>query len=119
MQKNLILLDTIAELSASISQQQHYINLENLVNPQQLGVANFWDPVDMDVSQPITLYHFASAKRVNAISRSIEKWMTDQHYPLPANWTYSQLAKDIIGEPAGDHLVHLCDVLKDLTLYGY
>lgn len=35
-----------------------------------------------------------------------------------ANWTYSRLAKDIIGEPAGD-LVHLCDVLKDLTMYGY
>ena len=44
--------------------------------------------------------------------------MTDHHFPLPDNWTYSQLAKDIIGEPAGD-LVHLCDILKDLTMYGY
>ena len=44
--------------------------------------------------------------------------MTDHHFPLPENWTYSQLAKDIIGEPAGN-LVHLCDLLKDLTMYGY
>lgn len=44
--------------------------------------------------------------------------MTDHHFPLPKDWTYNQLAKDIIGEPAGD-LVHLCDILKDPTIYGY
>lgn len=69
-------------------------------------------------NQAITLSHFASRKILNAIAKSFEKIMTEQHLALPANWTYSRLAKDIFGEPAGD-LVHLCDVLKDLTMYGY
>ncbi|KAK7305837.1 hypothetical protein VNO77_43749 [Canavalia gladiata] len=44
--------------------------------------------------------------------------MTNHHFSLPDNWTYSQLARDIIGEPAGN-LMHLCDVLKDLTITSH
>lgn len=83
---------------------------------------NFVDPMGINVGQPgdqpITLSHFASDQIQNAIRNSIKKLMSDHHFPLPDNWTYSQLTKEIIGEPAGD-LVHLCDILKDLTMYGY
>ena len=111
MNNQLILLETIRDFSAGISQQQDHINLDNLVNPLIMDVGQ-------PENQPITLSHFASEKIVNAIARSVEKLMNEHNFPLPANWTSSQLAKDIIGEPAED-LVHLCDVLKDLTVYGF
>ena len=124
MDNKLILLDTIKGLSSGIAQQEQHFHLDSLINPLILNpdVNNFVDAVGMNVGQPVnppvTLSHFASNKILDAISKSIEKLMTDHHFPLPDNWTYSQLAKDIIGEPAGDP-VHLCEILKDLTMYGY
>ena len=115
-------METIRALSEGLSQQQQHFDLDNLVNPVIMDVDNFGDPVGINVghpeNQPITLSQFAARKMLYAIAKSVEKIMTDHNFPLPANWTYSRLAKDIIGEPAGD-LVHLCDVLKDLTMYGY
>lgn len=122
MDNRLILLETLKGLSAGISQQEQHFHLDNLINPIILNPDRNVDPVGMNVAQPenpqLTLSQFASHKFLNAIAKSIEKLMTDHHFPLPENWTYSQLARDIIGEPAGD-LVHLGDVLRDLTVYGF
>ena len=80
MEKKLILLDTIRDLSAGISQQEQHFHLDNLMNPLILNpdVNNLVDPVGMNVgqpeNQPITLSHFASDKILNAISKSIEKY---------------------------------------------
>ncbi|KAK7344696.1 hypothetical protein VNO77_14623 [Canavalia gladiata] len=124
MNNMIILLERIRELSAGISQQEHHIQMETLMNPLilNLDVNNLVGPRGMNVgqpgNQPITLENFASERLLHAISRNIEKLTTDHHFPLLDNWTYSQLERDIIGEPTGN-LMHLCDVLEDLTMYGY
>ena len=116
MENQLILHQTIETICQGISQQQMAFENENLVNPLLPNVDNPANPV-VD-HQPKTLSHFASRRILYAIEKSLEKLMTYHNFPLPANWTYSGLANDIVGEPAGD-LVHLCEILKDLTMYGY
>lgn len=75
-----------------------------ILNPD---VNNLVDPVGMNVGQPenqaITLSHFASDKIRNAIAKSIEKLMADHHFPLPENWTYTQLAKGYYWRTGGVH----------------
>ena len=54
MNNQLILLETIRDFSAGISQQQDHINLDNLVNPliPNPDVNNLVDPMGINVGQP-------------------------------------------------------------------
>lgn len=119
MEKKLILLDTIQTLCNGISQQQTFFENDQLRNPLLPNVDNPGNPVvpNVDNPEPVTLYHGASRKLRAAIAASIRILMNQHHFPLPQNGTYEQLADEILGQPVD--LVHLLDILKDLTTFGF
>lgn len=116
MENKLILLDTIKTLCHGISQQQTFFENDQLINPLLPNVDNPGNPVvpNVDNPEPVTLYHGASRKLRAA---SIRILMNQHHFPLPQNWTYEQLADEIIGQPVD--LVHLLDIFQDLTTFGF
>lgn len=119
MQNNLILLNTIQTLCEGISQQQTIFENDQLVSPLLPNVDNPVNPVVPNVvnPEPITLYHFASRRLRASIGASIRVLMNKHNFPLPQNWTYEQLADEIIGQPVD--LGHLFEIMKDITTYGF
>jgi hypothetical protein len=119
MENRLILLDTIQTLCHGISQQQTLIENDQLINPLLPHFDNPGNPVvpNVDNAEPITLYNGSSRKLRAAIAASIRMLMNQHHFPLPQNWTYEQLADEIIGQPVD--LVHLLDIFSDLTTFGF
>ena len=102
-----------------ISQQQNIFENDQLVSPLLPTVDNPVNPVVPNVvnPEPITLYNFASRKLRSSISTSIRILLNEHNFPLPQNWTYEQLADEIIGQPV--YLGHLFDILNDITTYGF
>ena len=130
MEKTLILLETIQTLCEGISQQETlFVNdqlvrpllphVDNPVNPVVQHVDNPVKPVvpPVDNPEPLTLYHFASRRLRASIGASIRVLMNNHNFPLPQNWTYEQLADEIIGQPAD--LGQLFDIYKEITTYGF
>lgn len=124
MKNALVLVDTLQTLCQGIEQQQQVFSNDHLVNPLLAPVMNpevapVVNPVVAPVVNPeaITLYHFASRGLRSSIGTSIRLLMNEHNFPLPANWTYELLADEIIGQPVD--LIQLCDILKDITTYGY
>lgn len=119
MENSLILIDTIQTLCEGISQQQTLFENDQLVSPLLPNVDNPVNPVVPNVVNPeaVTLYHFASRRLRASIGASIRVLMNKHSFPLPLNWTYEQLADEIIGQPVD--LVHLFDIMKDITTYGF
>lgn len=119
MDQTLILLDTIHTKCEGISQQETLFVNDNLVSPLLPNVDNPVNPVVPNVvnPEPLTLYHFASRRLRASIGASIRVLMNTHNFPLPQNWTYEQLADEIIGQPVD--LGHLFDVYKEITTYGF
>jgi hypothetical protein len=119
MQNQLILLATIQTLCDGISQQQTIFENDQLINPLLPHFDNPGNPVVPNVNnpEPVTLYHGASRKLRAAIADSIRILLNQHNFPLPQNWTYEQLADEIIGQPVD--LIHLLDILKELSTFGF
>ena len=119
MEKTLILLETIQTLCEGISQQETLFVNDQLVSPLLPHVDNPVNPVvpHVDNPEPLTLYHFASRRLRASIGASIRVLMNNHNFPLPQNWTYEQLADEIIGQPAD--LGQLFDIYKEITTYGF
>ncbi|MCR2848089.1 hypothetical protein, partial [Heyndrickxia coagulans] len=101
------------------SQQQTLFETDQLVSPLLPNVDNPVNPVVPNVinPDPLPLYHYASNKLRASIGASIRVLMQRHNFPLPQNWTYEQLADEIIGQPVD--LVHLVEIMKDITTYGF
>lgn len=127
MENSVILIDTIHTLCEGISQQQTIFGNDQLVSPLLPNVDNPVNPVVPNVvnPEPITLYHLASKRLRASIGASIRLLMTKHNFPLPQNWTYEQLANEIISQAVAVDisqpvdLGHLFEIMKDITTYGF
>lgn len=117
MEDKRLLLDTLKTLCQGISDQESFSESNHLIKPLLPHFDNPGNPVvpTGDNSEPVTLYHGASRKLRAAIAANIRILLERHNFPLPQNWTYTyeQLADEILGQPVD--LVHLFEILKDLT----
>lgn len=130
MNNSLILLETIQTLCEGISQQHGIFQNDQLIDPLLPDFDNPGNPVAPNVDNPgnlvvpnvdnlesVTLYHTASRKLRAAIAASIRSLMIEHQFQLPLNWTYEQLADEIIGQAVD--LSGLFHIFNELCTFGY